>query len=201
MIFRRTLAAAIGFTILAIGYLMSVPSIRGHEGGVRVFNGRMTGGGSIFTDENDLWAPAGTRITHGFELQCDSLDSPNNLQIDVHLPNGESGRFHLDELQYATCWAREDIHPTPPSAPFDVYVGLGIGRYNGVPGYCTQWVFTDAGEPGTEDRIEHLRIWHPSEDGNCALEDENGFVVSIYLDPGHALTFGNHQAHKESGKK
>jgi len=38
-----------------------------------VAQGRMTGGGSIFTD-------TGMRVTHGFELHCDATREPNNLE-------------------------------------------------------------------------------------------------------------------------
>ena len=155
----------------------------------------MTGGGSVFTDENDLWAPPGTRITHGFELHCDQFVKPNNMEIQVHLPNGDGGRFHLDELTFAWCWDDTEIDSKPPVAPFDAYFGAGVGRYNGEAGYCADWEITDAGEPGTKDRIRAMRIWKPS-GADCSLEE--AFLFSIYLEPGHELTFGNHQAHKSS---
>jgi hypothetical protein len=177
-------------------WLVTVTKSWAHVGGPRVLEGRMTGGGSIFTDENDLWAPTGTRLTHGFELHCDPLDQPNNLEVEVHLPNGEGGRFHLDELTFAWCWDDPDIDPKPPNAPFDSYFGTGTGRYNGVPGYCADWEFTDAGEPGTNDRIRSMRIWKPQDVGNCSHEEE--FLFSIYLEPGHTLTYGNHQAHRDN---
>ena len=154
--------------------------------------GRMTGGGSIFTDEEDFFVPPGTRVTHGFQLQCDVTLKPNNLQVNIHLPKGDGGRFHLDELVAALCWDDETTDPHPPSAPFDHYWGSGTGRFNGEAGYCADWMFTDLGEPGTEDRIEWLRIWH------CETEE---FVFSVLREPGHPLTFGNHQAHKARGRK
>lgn len=153
-------------------------------------DGRMTGGGSVFTGENDFFVPAGTRVTHGFELNCDATITPNNLQVDIHLPDGESLRFHLEELEGALCWNDPEADPRPPVAPFDHYFGYGVGSLNGEEGYCADWLFTDQGEPGTEDRIELLRIY------DCADE----FFFSILLEDGHTLTFGNHQAHKQKGK-
>jgi len=164
--------------------------------GPRVLEGRMIGGGSVLTDENDLWAPAGTRITHGFELHCDSSKQPNNLDAQVHLPSGEWGRFSLEELTYAWCWNSANISVDRRDAGFDSYIGAGTGRFNGDDGYCADWHFSDEGEPGTMDRIRSMRIWRPLNNGNCALE--NGpFIFSIYLAPGHALTFGNHVALKK----
>src|ERR1051325_4069473 len=180
--------ALAGTLVLAAGSWWSGTPSWGFEFGPRVLNGRMSGGGSIFTDENDLWAPAGTRLTHGFDLHCDSLTQPNNLQVEVHLPNGTGGMFHLDALTLAWCWDDPEIDSSP-GAPFNSYFGAGTGQFNGVAGYCADWYFTDAGQPGTEDRVRSMRIWQPL-DGNCANETQ--FLFSLYLEPGHTLTFGNH---------
>jgi hypothetical protein len=162
--------------------------------GPRVLEGRMVGGGSVFTDANDLWAPAGTRITHSLSLNCDSLQQPNNLEIQVHAPNGDRGEFHLDEVALAWCWDDPDLDTKSSAVKFDTLFGAGTGRYNGIAGYCASWHLSDAGEPGTEDRIRSMRIWRPL-NGNCAME--NGpFIFSIYLEPGHQLHFGNHRALK-----
>lgn len=154
--------------------------------GVVVRRGRMTGGGSVFTDLDDTPSGNGVnsvRITHGFELHCDSTRKPNNLEINIH--NGVKSRFHLLALTFAECTDDPTITPNPPAAPFDTYEGRGTGRYNGQPGATAEWVFTDAGEPGTMDRIRRLKI-----------TDANGNVVVNINEPGHPLTFGNHQAHK-----
>src|SRR5438093_804569 len=66
--------------------------------------GRMTGGGSIFTSSSDFFVPAGTRITHGFELHCDASELPNNLEVNIHQANGAGATFHLDTLTTASCW-------------------------------------------------------------------------------------------------
>ena len=145
--------------------------------------GRMTGGGSIFTSIGDTGVPPGTRITHGFELHCDVNRKPNNLEINIHA--GTGSRFHLEQLTFALCTDDPTIEPNPPAAPFDTYEGEGTGRYNGQPGATAEWIFTDAGEPGTSDRIKRLII-----------RDASGIVVLSIPEPGHALTFGNHQAHK-----
>ena len=147
------------------------------------FRGRMTGGGSIFTDISDSGVPPGTRITHGFELHCDYNRKPNNLEINIH--GITSSRFHLEQLTFALCTDDPTITPNPPAAPFDTYEGQGTGRYNGQPGATAEWIFTDAGEPGTSDRIKRLII-----------RDANGTTVLLIPEDGHTLTFGNHQAHK-----
>jgi hypothetical protein len=103
--------------------------------------GRMTGGGSVFT-------AAGQRVTHGFELHCDATDAPNNLQV-----NFGGSRFHLETLTSAFCSDAAGIDPGQPPAPFDTYEGTGAGRCNGQPASIT-WKFTDAGEPGDSDTAE-----------------------------------------------
>ena len=138
--------------------------------------GRMTGGGSVFTAE-------GKRVTHGFELHCDKNDKPNNLEI-----NWDGGnRFHLENLTYANCTDDPAIDsPAPPAAGFDTYEGRGTGRYNGQPA-SAEWIFTDAGEPGLNDKVVKLRIklGYGNGNGNPVLLVENA-----------NLNRGNHQAHK-----
>lgn len=175
---------------LAIATLLFVGDSWGHiPPDAEFVPGRMTGGGSIFTDANDFFVPPGTRVTHGFQLHCDASGQSNNLQVNTHPPDGGGARFHLEELLLAWCWDDAATDPRRPSAPFDHYYGFGVGRFNGEPGYCADWMFTDEGEPGTKDRIEQLRIWH------CDTEE---FVFSVLREPGHPLTFGNHQAHKQN---
>ena len=64
--------------------------------------GRMTGGGSVFT-------AGGARVTHGFELHCDTLDVPNRLEI-----NWPGHRFHLESLISATCSLDPSINARHP---------------------------------------------------------------------------------------
>ncbi|OFV94304.1 MAG: hypothetical protein A3F68_08890 [Acidobacteria bacterium RIFCSPLOWO2_12_FULL_54_10] len=178
--------AVLGLSILSMSLFVFVPKIWGWE------SGRMTGGGSIFTGEDDHYVPAGTRITHGFELHCGpALDEPNNLQIDIHPPDGGTARFHLEQLDSSSSLCYSDFDPRPPQAPISSFEGSGRGRYNGQPGYCATWRFTDKGEPGTEDEIYSLLIW------NC---DGDGSGVVQVVSPGHTLTFGNHQAHSAAGR-
>ncbi len=146
--------------------------------GQEIARGRMTGGGSVFTD-------SGMRVTHGFELHCDASRKPNNLEINWHPKGQASSRFHLLNLTFARCTDDPNISPRPPVAPFDTYEGIGTGSFNGQPGATAEWIFTDAGEPGTSDRIRRLII-----------RDAGGNVVLSIDDPGKTLTFGNHQAHK-----
>lgn len=137
--------------------------------------GRMTGGGSIFTD-------AGMRVTHGFELHCDPSRKPNNFEVNTHPSGAQGRRFHLEKLTSASCVDDPTIEPTPPSAPFDTYHGTGEGLVDGQPGGTAEWTLTDAGEPGTNDR------W------SMTIRDAQGNVVVTFANK--PLTKGNHQAHK-----
>jgi hypothetical protein len=144
--------------------------------------GRMTGGGSCITAATDF--PAGVRVTHGFEIHCNANILPNNLQINWRSDDQEN-HFHLDSLDPSNTFCIDDpaIEQTPPSAPFDTYFGLGTGSLNGVSGFTVDFIFTDAGEPGTDDTVE-IVISGPS---------------GVVLDVGEcSLTFGNQQAHKEN---
>jgi hypothetical protein len=144
--------------------------------------GRMTGGGSIFTED-------GMRVTHGFELYCQYekpdgtivTPGPNNLEI-----NWEGNRFHLEDLTYSECDNLPNVDPKPPKAPFSYYYGEGFGRLNGQPGAKAVFTFVDAGEPGRED-------W-----ADITIFDSSG---SLVLATGREfLAFGNHQAHKANQK-
>ena len=57
-----------------------------------------------------------------------------------------------------------------------------------VDGYFVEWVFTDAGEPGTKDKVLLLRVWPPD------------FSAVLFELVDKSLTFGNQQAHKTNGK-
>lgn len=200
---KKQVVVLFGLPLLALSLFFMVPDTWGHvPPGATLVEGRMTGGGSIFTGPDDLingQANPGSeiRITHGFELHCSADVVPNNLEINIH-PNGGAGsRFKVDTLTWAACWDDPEIDPTPPAAPFDHYFGRAVGSYNGQSGYCAQWLFTDAGERGTEDRIEYMLIW--TGDG-CSAGDPTAPYTGVLSipEPGHPLTFGNHQAHKEN---
>ena len=100
--------------------------------------GRMTGGGSVFRID-------GTRVTRGFEIHCD-LREPNNIQV-----NWPGNRFHLTDLTGAVCTDSPIIDQLPRSSPFDTFQGEGDGLLNGDPGARIEFVFVDAGEPGSND--------------------------------------------------
>lgn len=134
-------------------------------------HGRMTGGGSIFTED-------GMRVTHGFELHCNIEIGPNNLQV-----NFDGNRFHLENLTAITCFDDPRLNNMPRVAPFDTMIGEGVGRFNGVSGYRIWFTFTDNGEPGKKDfaRIE--------------IRDAGGNLV-VYV--ANTLRNGNQQAHPEN---
>jgi hypothetical protein len=145
-----------------------------------LLDGRMTGGGSVFIEDGAV------RVTHGFQLRCDPEDHRQNLQVNVHRQPGPGDRWHLEELTFAECWFDPDFDPLPRAAPINTYHGMGVGRWNGESGYIAEWIFTDEGEPGVNDRIVLLRIEDP--EGTVVLEVEE-----------RTLTFGNHQAHPATG--
>ncbi len=131
--------------------------------------GRMTGGGAqIFGD---------VKITRGFTLHCDIVLS-NNLEI-----NWGKNKWHIDKpLTKATCLDDPAYREQPPVAPFNTFIGEGIGRLNGVDGSKVYFTFIDAGEPGKNDKAA-IRIIAP--DG-----------VTVVLDvPLSLLDNGNIQAH------
>ena len=134
-----------------------------------VSDGRMTGGGRIDTVDYG-------RVTHGFTLRCASADEPQRLEV-----NWARHRFHLEELTWAFCGDSPAIGPEQPAAGFDLYAGEGSGRLDGVAGATVQFVFTDAGEPGSEDTMA------------ITIRDANGAIV--VQAGGLLLRGGNHQAH------
>ena len=146
--------------------------------------GRMTGGGSFVC--SGIYS--GTqKVTHVFELHClddppATLAEPNNLEINFS--GGDN--FHLTTLTKAVCTDTAAIQQ-PPSAPFDTFDGAGTGTFNGQPAAIT-FTFTDGGEPGTADTA--LMIITLTGTGQTVLSCGTAF-----------LTFGNHQAHKETGRQ
>ena len=131
--------------------------------------GRMTGGGSVFTDDN-------ARVTLGFEIHCD-LSKPNNLQ--VNWPDGN--KFHMLELTSAICTDDPEINQKPPVAPLDTFNGVGTGRFNGVDGATINFIFVDKGEPGKSDTA-WIKI---VDSGGQEVQNVSG-----------SMKYGNLQAHK-----
>jgi len=70
---------------------------------------------------------------------------------------------------------------------FNEFIGAGTGKLDGKPGASIVFVFTDQGEPGTND-TEQMTIFDPS-----------GTPVLSF--PQTNLTFGNQQAHRVGGPK
>ena len=136
--------------------------------------GRMTGGGSCTTGE--------VKVTHGFELQCNPSEEPNNLEVNWSNGIG-SHRFHLDELTDASCFDVPGYDEGQPVAGFDTYFGVGTGSYDGVSGATAEWTFTDKGEPGKNDTLDLI------------IRDKDNLVV---LEAHCTLSVGNHQAHPET---
>jgi hypothetical protein len=132
--------------------------------------GRMTGGGGQVTI-GDVF------VSRGLTLHCD-ITLSNNLEI-----NWAGNRWHLDKpITSASCIDDPAVNPAPPPAPFDTFIGEGVGRLNGVDGYLVQFTFVDGGEPGGRNDRAAILITAP--DGSTALNV-----------PMSALTRGNLQAH------
>jgi len=133
-------------------------------------DGRMTGGGSSITIGD-------VRITKGLTIHCDIVLS-NNVEV-----NWPGNKWHLDKpLTGAECIDDPAISPEPPAAPFDTFIGDGIGRLNGVDGSAIHFTFVDAGEPGGKNDKAAIRITAP--DGTVVLD--------LPLTP---ISGGNLQAH------
>jgi len=132
--------------------------------------GRMTGGGAQVYGN--------VKITRGFTIHCDIVLS-NNLEINW----GGGNKWHIDKpLTKATCINDPAYIEQPPVAPFNTFIGEGIGRLNGVDGSKVYFTFIDAGEPGKNDKAA-IKIIAP--DG-----------VTVVLDiPLSLLDNGNIQAH------
>ena len=205
MMQNRTMGKALRIPFLTITLFVFASNVWAEESGL------MTGGGGIFTTTADtdpdgmVDVPAGARIAHAFQLHCAPTDDhgspminpPNNLQINIHLANGDNHRFHLERLTFAQCL--QVTSPGNPSAPFNWYNGAGEGRYDGVSGYCATWIFTDEGDPGANDRIVSLRVGLPNSSGECGFSEVS--VGNEGEDGGRFLYSGNHQTLRTRGKR
>lgn len=137
---------------------------------------RMTGAGHLTS--------GGEVVRHEFELSCDHQAEMLSKRFAVRWrAEGSSGAYHrfdLSALHGALCTDNPAISPDGPAAPFDTFLGRGIGTFDGVAGAHADWVATDAGEPGSADRLQ------------VTIRDAGGDVV---LEAEGALAGGNHQAH------
>jgi hypothetical protein len=167
------------------------------------------GGGKILMQEGEKQKD-NVYLTHGFQLHCDDLSGPNNLE--VNWDSGE-GRFHLEELEFTECNDDGSVNEPPPSSDTsengpgpttDVYYGFGFGRVNGVCGGSAEWVFDDNGEPGKLDHIVAMRITDADGDvqlnlneGELSTRDTSSAgskkVPATADDPWYDLITGNHQ--------
>jgi hypothetical protein len=142
--------------------------------------GRMTGGGNQIT-------VGGAKITRGFTIHCD-ITLSNNIEV-----NWKSNKWHLDKpITSATCIDDPNVEPAPPPAPFDTFIGEGVGRLNGVDGSFIRFTFVDAGEPGGDNDHAIIRIWAPG---------ANPAVDAPVLDVNGFLSGGNLQAHYDQPHK
>ena len=139
-------------------------------------NGRMTGGGNQLRVD-------GVRISRGFTIHCD-ITLSNNVQVNWSGGN----RWHLDKpITSAICLDDPNVSPVPPDAPFDTFIGEGVGSLNGVDGSWIHFTFVDAGEPGSSDSAK-IQIWAPG--------DAPGFDTPV-LEVEGLLDHGNLQAHED----
>lgn len=151
-----------------------------HNVDLTVANGRMTGGGNQLRID-------GVRISRGFTIHCD-ITLSNNIEINWTGGN----KWHLDKpITSAICLDDPQYDPVPPAAPFDTFIGEGVGRLNGVDGSVVRFTFVDDGEPGTSDRAT-IDIWAPGDDPDV---DTPVLSVSGLLD------HGNIQAHYDQPHK
>jgi len=141
--------------------------------------GRMTGGRNIQVDGAKIGGARG-----GMTIHCD-ITLSNNIQVTWG--RGQTGnKWHLDKpITSAICIDDPLIDPTPPRAPFDTFIGEGVGRLNNVDGSAIRFTFIDAGEPGTSDYME-ISIWHPGDDPD---------TDPVYFSAAGFLVGGNIQAH------
>jgi hypothetical protein len=130
--------------------------------------GFMTGGGQT----------ANSAASHGMEVGCDVGSNHHNLEINWAGGNN----FHMDTITSVTCYLDPALpDPAPPPAGFNTMVLNGTGTYNNQPGAAVFAIFTDAGEPGTNDQ---------------ALIQVTFNASNVLNVPFATIATGNQQAHK-----
>jgi hypothetical protein len=157
-----------------------------------VFNAarRMTGGGKL-QELSGGTADIGF-LTQGFELHCNALTLPNNLQINW----SRGQKFHLSYLTSAACYHDGGLGPRPPEAPFNVFVGLGCGVYNRTIPAAVEFTFIDRGEPGGGKKAkgpDQATITIKTGAQAAACGGSGGDATP--LDVSGILDSGNYQAH------
>lgn len=147
-------------------------------------SGRMTGGGNIVD-------PVFGKVTYGFQLHTDAGIVPNSFEINWGgrgrgSTAGPGQNWHLETLVSAQGFDTPiDQGGQLKNAPIDTYVGVGLGRLNGVSGFPAVWTIVDAGEPGSNDTFT-ITIYDRS---NPDL---------ILLSVSGTINGGNHQSHAEN---
>jgi len=111
--------------------------------------GFMTGGGQT----------ANFAASHGFEVGCSVNSNHNNLEVNWAGGNN----FHMDTITSVTCFLDPALpNPAPPPAGFNVMILHGTGTFNNQPGASVFAIFTDAGEPGTNDEAQIIVTFNGS---------------------------------------
>lgn len=129
--------------------------------------GFMTGGGQT----------ASFAASHGMELGCSTSSNHHTLEV-----NWGGNQFHLTSMTSVACFMDPALpQPNPPAAGFNTLVLTGTGKYDGHSGATVNAIFTDAGEPGTNDQAMITVTY-------------NGAVVLNV--PLAKLATGNQQAHR-----
>lgn len=142
--------------------------------------GRMTGGGKIKDGR--------IKVKAALTLHCD-ITLSNNLQVNWSGKN----KWHLQKpITSATCINDPDVEPVPPAAPFDTFIGEGVGKLNGKKGSIARFTFVDGGEPGKHVDGMTISIWAPGDD-----PDSDKPVLEVSGD----LKNGNYQAHYDQPHK
>ncbi len=171
----------IALALLALTSVTYIATTYAHVCGVdfTCVDGRMTGGGFVFTDSPPAGFPTpttpnGVKVTFGLELHCDIADVPNNLEV-----NWGGHHFHLESWSPTFCAL--EAPPNPPNAPINFMEGNGLGRLDGVSGAFIFVQFGDLGEPGTSDFV------------TIVIYDSVG--GTLILNASMTLQQGNIQAH------
>lgn len=130
--------------------------------------GFMTGGGQMTS----------FAASHGLEVGCTVNSNHHNLEVNWAGANN----FHMDTITSVSCYLDPTLpDPAPPPAGFNTMVLRGTGKYNNQPGASVFAIFTDAGEPGTNDQAMIQVTFNGSQ------------VLNVPLDK---VATGNQQAHK-----
>lgn len=139
--------------------------------------GRMTGGGNQITIGD-------VKVTRGFTIHCD-ITLSNNLEI-----NWPDNKWHITKpLTMALCVDDPAVHPEPPPAPFDTFIGEGIGEWNGQAGSLVRFTFVDAGEPGGKNDRAQIQVW--AADGTLVLDVPMSFLNNGNLQAHYDQPHGN----------